>query len=247
MGGSPGDPRAAATCDGGDLDCGSGLLLIIRSAMAPLAAGSVLLVKSREGSVREDLPAWCRLVGHEMVQQSPAADGYTHYFVRKKNDDQALAGDLQQARDHVWQTRVRWTGGMQGKVTVRNHGFLVGQPASFDVEDAAPSALEYLLAAVAGALCTGLQWRLSRQSIEVRNLEVVAKARANDSLVFLGVESDGGGNPGLRAIEVVVHVDADGERSVLEATLRDTMRRCPVTQSLLQGTPVSAQLRTLAS
>lgn len=35
-----------AVCDGGDLDCGSGLLLIIRRAMEPLGAGDVLEVRS---------------------------------------------------------------------------------------------------------------------------------------------------------------------------------------------------------
>ena len=53
-----------AMCDGGDLDCGSGLLLIIRDAMKPLPPGGLLEVRSRESSVKEDLPAWCRLVGH---------------------------------------------------------------------------------------------------------------------------------------------------------------------------------------
>ena len=32
-------PPPDAVCDGGDLDCGSGLLLIIRNAMQPLDAG----------------------------------------------------------------------------------------------------------------------------------------------------------------------------------------------------------------
>jgi hypothetical protein len=48
----------AAVCDGGDLDCGSGLLLIIREAMAPLPQGALLEVRSRESSVAADLPAW---------------------------------------------------------------------------------------------------------------------------------------------------------------------------------------------
>ena len=44
--------RPDAVCDGGDLDCGSGLLLIIRDAMSPLPAGGVLEVESAlEGSV----------------------------------------------------------------------------------------------------------------------------------------------------------------------------------------------------
>ena len=40
--------NAKAVCDGGDLDCGSGLLLIIKKAMDPLLGGEILEVRSRE-------------------------------------------------------------------------------------------------------------------------------------------------------------------------------------------------------
>ena len=235
-------PRPDATCDGGDLDCGSGLLLIIRSAMSPLPAGGVLLVKSRELSVREDLPAWCRMVGHGLLGEQAGEGGYVHYLIRKRADDVALPGDLQKAREHVWQARVRWSSGMQAKVAVRNHGFMVGQPASFDTQDAAPSAVEFLLAAVGGALATGLQWRLSRQQLEVRNLEVVVKAKSANSLVFLGVEDDG--DPGLAGVDVTVYVDADADAPQIEAILAETVRRCPVTQSLLRQVPVQVRIRS---
>lgn len=53
--------------DGGDLDCGSGLLLMIRSHIDPLPRGGLLEILSSETSVKEDLPAWCRLTGNELV------------------------------------------------------------------------------------------------------------------------------------------------------------------------------------
>lgn len=58
---------AKVSFDGGDLDCGSGLLLLIRRHIDPLAPGELLEVRSREISVGEDLPAWCRLTGNELV------------------------------------------------------------------------------------------------------------------------------------------------------------------------------------
>jgi len=229
-------PRPDAVCDGGDLDCGSGLLLIIRSAMATLHAGQVLEVRSRELSVKEDLPAWCRMVGHALLVMHD--DGRQQsYLLRKKAADATLAQDLQQARDHVWQVRARWSGGMLAKASARNHGFAVGQPASFDTDDQAPSAIEYLLAALAGALTTGLQWRLSRQGIEVRQLEVVARGTARDILVFLDVQQDG--DPSLRAVAVTVYVDADLDQQQLDDALQQTVRRCPVTQSLLRAVPAT--------
>jgi 5-methyltetrahydropteroyltriglutamate--homocysteine methyltransferase len=53
--------------DGGDLDCGSGLLLLIRQHIDPLERGQLLEIRSTELSVDEDLPAWCRLTGNELV------------------------------------------------------------------------------------------------------------------------------------------------------------------------------------
>jgi TusA-related sulfurtransferase/uncharacterized OsmC-like protein len=233
----------AAVCDGGDLDCGSGLLLIIRAAMAPLAAGAVLEVRSRERSVREDLPAWCRMVGHALLDVRDGEPGQLRYRLRKRVDDGALAADLQRAREHVWQTRVRWTGGMQAKVASRNHAFTVGQPASFDTEDAAPSAIEYLLGALGAALATGLAWRLSKRGTAVRALEGVVKGRAGDILVFLDVAADG--DPGLRELAVTVWVDADVDQGQLDAVLQDTVRRCPVSRSLLAAVPVRVEGRLL--
>ena len=53
--------------DGGDLDCGNGLLLLIRKHIDPLPRGGVLEIRSSEISVEEDLPAWCRLTGNELL------------------------------------------------------------------------------------------------------------------------------------------------------------------------------------
>jgi len=58
---------ADAVLEGGDLDCGSGLLLLIRRGIDPLLPGQLLDIRSTELSVDEDLPAWCRMTGNELV------------------------------------------------------------------------------------------------------------------------------------------------------------------------------------
>ena len=58
---------ADVSFDGGDLDCGNGLLLLIRQHLDPLAPGQLLEFRSVEISVEEDFPAWCRLTGNELV------------------------------------------------------------------------------------------------------------------------------------------------------------------------------------
>src|SRR5256885_7183422 len=60
---------ADVSFDGGDLDCGNGLLLLIRQHLDPLAPGQLLEFRSTELSVDEDFPAWCRLTGNELVSR----------------------------------------------------------------------------------------------------------------------------------------------------------------------------------
>jgi TusA-related sulfurtransferase/uncharacterized Fe-S cluster-containing radical SAM superfamily protein len=77
-------PAIARTVDGGDMDCGSGLLLLITRAMRRLAAGELLAIRSAEPSVVVDLPAWAAMVGNEVaVQHAETARGPWWFAVRK--------------------------------------------------------------------------------------------------------------------------------------------------------------------
>lgn len=53
--------------DGGDLDCGGGLLLLIRRHIDPMERGQLLEILSTDSSVESDLPSWCRLTGNELI------------------------------------------------------------------------------------------------------------------------------------------------------------------------------------
>jgi 5-methyltetrahydropteroyltriglutamate--homocysteine methyltransferase len=66
------DPKSTphAVLDGGSLDCGSGLLLLIRKQIDPLDPGQILEIRSTEPSVEEDLPSWCRMTGNELLAAS---------------------------------------------------------------------------------------------------------------------------------------------------------------------------------
>ena len=68
--------------DGGDLDCGNGLLLLIRKHIDPLLPGQLLEILSSEPTVTEELPAWCRLTGNELVS-TEARRERTSYLVSK--------------------------------------------------------------------------------------------------------------------------------------------------------------------
>jgi tRNA 2-thiouridine synthesizing protein A len=60
----------ADSWDAGDLGCGD-LVLELRARMHGLDAGESLELFARDPGAREDLPAWCRLTGHELVDARP--------------------------------------------------------------------------------------------------------------------------------------------------------------------------------
>jgi 5-methyltetrahydropteroyltriglutamate--homocysteine methyltransferase len=71
--------EADARFDGGELDCGNGLLLLIRQHIDPLEPGQLLEFRSTEMSVEEDFPAWCRMTGNALV--SLTRDGRQRSFL----------------------------------------------------------------------------------------------------------------------------------------------------------------------
>lgn len=71
-----------ASFDGGDLDCGNGLLILIRKHLGPLEPGQVLEILSTDATVEEDLPAWSRLTGNEIISKT-RNNSLRSYLVRK--------------------------------------------------------------------------------------------------------------------------------------------------------------------
>ncbi len=78
--------------DGGDLDCGSGLLLLIRKHIDPMSPGGLLEIRSTEISVDEDLPAWCRMTGNELVSWTKSGKQRSFLVCKGKLDARTPAG-----------------------------------------------------------------------------------------------------------------------------------------------------------
>jgi uncharacterized Fe-S cluster-containing radical SAM superfamily protein/TusA-related sulfurtransferase len=79
---TPAGPVEAAI-DGGDMDCGSGLLLLITRAMRRLPEGGRLGIRSTEPSVADDLPVWAELTGHHLDAQAEEPGGASWFLVRR--------------------------------------------------------------------------------------------------------------------------------------------------------------------
>ena len=71
---------ASATWDAGDLGCGD-LVLELKNRMKILAPGAVLHLVARDPGAAADIPAWCRLTGHGLIEAR-----HPHYHLRRKDD-----------------------------------------------------------------------------------------------------------------------------------------------------------------
>lgn len=229
--------------DGGDLDCGSGLVLLIRENMLAVPMGGVLEMRSREVTVRDELPPWCRMAGHDYLGMLPG-DGCDRFFLRRgagkaKEEEKALREDKERARDYEWRARVRAAGRLKSKVYCRNFSFTVGQPASFEERDEHPSAVEYLLGALAGDLCAGFSNECSRSGLEVDDVEISVKGRLRDVLAHIGIEE---GDPAFRSIELKCFASTFDDETKVRGAWERAVKRSPLAATLARAVDLGIKL-----
>ena len=228
--------------DGGDLDCGSGLILLIRQAMLKVPKGGVLEMRSREPTVGDELPPWCRLVGHQYLGGADG-DGHRRYFVRRggrADDEQALEADKNRAQSYEWRARVRSSAHLASTVYCRNFSFVVGQPASFEERDAHPSAVEYVLGALGGALSTAFATECAQAGLEIDDVEVSVRGKLSSVLTHLGLEEDG--DPAFSSIEVKCYASTMDDASATREAWERTVRRSPLAATLAKAVPMTMSL-----
>ncbi|MCD8511551.1 MAG: OsmC family protein [Bacillus sp. (in: Bacteria)] len=221
---------AHGMCDGGDLDCGSGLLLIIKKTMDPLEPGQVLEVRSRERTVADDLPAWCRMVKHEFLGSEPG-ENWTSFYVQKGGKpEEALEDDLKAAKGYEWVVRTSSGQGLTAKIHSRNHSFTAGQPAEFSAKVEAPSAVDYLLASLSSCLLVGFKSHGSRRNVVIDHMELTLKGKLDNVLYHMELEDTGSSR--ITEIKGSFYITSPNEEEELKAVWENTLERSPIYQTL---------------
>lgn len=230
--------------DGGDLDCGSGLVLLIRENMLRVPNGGVLEMRSREPTVEGDLPPWCRMVGHTYLGLLPG-EGCTRYFVRRgakeaaAAEERALADDKERAKSYEWRLRVRSSGTLKSTVYCRNNSFVVGQPASFEEKDEQPCAVEYLLGALAADLSTGFTTACAQARLEVDDIEISIQGHLGNVLAHLGLEE---GDPSFAGIRLKCFASTMDDEKRVREVWEETTARSPLLRTLQRATEMDVKL-----
>lgn len=228
--------------DGGDLDCGSGLILLIRENMIRTPLEGILEMRSREPTVASDLPPWCRMAGHEYLGKKEDKK-FTRYFIRRGSseieDEKALEEDLEQAKKYEWRLRSRSTGHLKSTVYSRNFSFEVGQPASFEEQDKHPCAVEYLFGALAGSLATAFTTECAKENLEVDDIEISLSGSLNNILAHIGIEE---GDPSIERIDLKCFASTFDDEKKVKAVWERTVTRSPIAATLSKAVELNLKL-----
>ncbi len=72
-------PRFDQEWDAGDLGCGD-LVIRLRFRLKAMQAGEVIRVRATDAGAPEDLPAWCRMTGEQLLHHDQAR---AYYYIRR--------------------------------------------------------------------------------------------------------------------------------------------------------------------
>jgi uncharacterized OsmC-like protein len=136
--------------------------------------------------------------------------------------------------------RVRWLHGLKFKAQVRNHTFVVDEPAHLTGEDESPNSMEYVLGAYGACLATGFVLNAAKHGLRLGNLEVSVESTQDNVLTFLGLSDEG--HPGFNEIVAKLYVQAEADEADLRALWQHTIATSPVHNSLARAVTIRPEL-----
>src|SRR5262249_368484 len=143
-------------------------------------------------------------------------------------------------------SRTRWNReGFKLKVHIRNHTFIVDEPAHLSGEDTAPNAVDYVLGALGACYATGFLLNATLRGIEVYNLEVPVDSEQDNDFTLLGIAEPDEGHPGFSRIRAKLFVQADADSETLETIWRRTLETSPVGNSLVRTVQIEPELSVI--
>ncbi|MGH2522382.1 MAG: OsmC family protein [Anaerolineales bacterium] len=139
-------------------------------------------------------------------------------------------------------SRVRWMEGLKFKAFVRNHSFIVDEPAHLTGEDTSPNSVEYVLGAYGACLATGFVMNASKRGIAIRNLEVSLESTQDNVFTFLGLAPPTEGHPGFDEIKAKLYVQADADEAAVREIWEHTIQTSPVHNILTRSATIKPEV-----
>jgi uncharacterized OsmC-like protein len=121
------------------------------------------------------------------------------------------------------------------ETNVRGHKVVIDQPANAAGTDTGPTPLELVLVSLAGCIGTIGRIIAMQKRIALRGMEIRVEGELDtDGLLGKPIE----GRIGFESISITVDVDADMTDEEKETFIHEVDRRCPVSENLLNDTPI---------
>lgn len=144
-----------------------------------------------------------------------------------------------------WSVRASWQTQTRSSIYARNNAFTVEGKINFREADVAPSALEYLLGALASDLLAGLEVQASQSQIELQAAEATLSASLNNPLIALGVIGETTGNAGIERIEGHIYVSLECDATVLQRIWQEVKIHSPLYQTLSGCMQLDLELKAI--
>ncbi len=137
------------------------------------------------------------------------------------------------------QVEARMGTGFTMESKIHNHTVYIDQPRSAGGEDKGPTPLEMLLLSLAGCFGAIARIMANQRRINLRGMDISVEGEL-DVEVLLGKTQDK--RSGFGQLKVVARIDADMTREEKEKFLHEVERRCPVSDNIMQTTPISIEV-----
>lgn len=236
-------PEADHVFDGGSMDCGSGLILLIRQNMLQVPADGILEIRSSEPTVETELPPWCRMVGHIHLESAQVESGVWRHWVRRgaesRNDQTELESDKAKAQNFKWSLRARRTEAGETSVYSRNFSWQSGNSIDFDRSGQHPSSLEQFYGSVLADLINCFSLRCSRSQIALDELEGTVNGCLQNSLAATGIEE---GDSSIKEIKVVVYASSPAASAEIQREWTSALGDSAVYQTVVKACDFDAKL-----
>lgn len=122
---------------------------------------------------------------------------------------------------------------------IRGHKVVIDQPAAGGGTDTGPTPLELLFASLAGCIGTIGRIVAMQERIDLKGMTIKVEGEL-DTDGLLGKPIDG--RIGFEGMTITVDVDADISDEEKEAFIHKVDSRCPVSENLMNATPISVKL-----
>lgn len=127
-------------------------------------------------------------------------------------------------------------------VKARDFTMIIDEPPVLGGQDEGPNPVEYVLSAIVGCLNVTGHIVAKEMGLIIDSLEIKASGDINPDLLFGAVTTD---RAGYKGINIDFCIDAQAEQETLDRWLSQVKARCPVSDNLVNATPITIGLNVI--